>query len=76
MTLLDPVAGVCDAQDTTFAGVTGPSYEAIVIYKHTGTDATATLIAYIDTATGLPLVPSGSANTIVWSEGAFKIFRI
>ena len=35
------------------------SIEAIVIYVDTGTEATSPLVAFIDTATGLPITPNG-----------------
>lgn len=70
------VAGVADADDFTFTGVSGTTVEAIVIYKHTGVDATSPLIAYLDTATGLILTPSGGDVLIRWSSGANKIFKL
>lgn len=69
-------AGVADAADVTFTAVSGSSVEAIVIYKWTGSSATSRLIAYIDTATGLPFTPSGGNVTIVWDSGANKIFKL
>lgn len=51
--------GAADAADVTFTSVTGASIEAIVIYKDTGSEATSPLIAFIDTATGLPITPNG-----------------
>lgn len=59
--LLTPtiVGGTFDAADITFTAVTGDPSEALVIYQHTGTDGTSRLIAYIDTATGLPVTPNG-----------------
>ena len=51
--------GAADAADCTFTSVSGPSIEAIVIYSDTGTESTSPLIAYIDTATGLPITPNG-----------------
>lgn len=69
-------AGVADAADIVLSSVTGDQCEAIVIYKHTGVDATARLIAYIDTATGLPVTPNGGNITIVWDSGASKIFKL
>lgn len=70
------VAGVADAADVTFTALTGDVSEALVIYKDTGVEATSTLIAYIDTATGLPVTPSGSDVKVLWSDGADKIFRL
>lgn len=68
--------GVADAADTTFTAVSGDVSEAVVLYKHTGTEATSTLIAYIDTATGLPVTPNGGDITVTWSNGASKIFAL
>ena len=69
-------AGVADAADTTFTSVSGDTVEAIVLYKDTGDAATSPLIAYIDTATGLPLTPNGGDVTITWDNGANKIFKL
>ena len=78
------VGAVFDADDVTFtavaAGTGTPASntiaEAVVIYKHTGTPATSLLIAYIDTATGLPVTPNGGDIQIVWDSGANKIFKL
>ncbi len=71
-------SGVADAADVTFTAVTGASVEAIIIYKHTGVDATARLICYIDTASsGLPVTPNGGDITISWDNTAgLKIFKL
>jgi hypothetical protein len=69
-------AGVCDAADATFTLVSGDQSEAIVLYKDTGTPSTSPLIAYIDTATGLPITPSGGDIVIEWDNGANKIFKL
>lgn len=69
-------AGVADADDVTFSAVSGTTVEGIVIYKWTGSDATSRLIANIDTATGIPFVPSGGSVTITWDSGANKIFKL
>lgn len=69
-------AGVADAADVTFASVSGATVEAIVIYKDTGTESTSRLIAYIDTATGLPLTPNGGNVTIAFDNGTNKIFKL
>ena len=76
MTGKTAVAGVADAADVTLAAVTGDQSEAIVVYKHTGSDATAALIAFFDTATGLPVLPNGGNITIAWDNGANKIFKL
>lgn len=68
--------GAADAADCTFTSVTGASIEAIVIYKETGDEATSPLIAWIDTATGLPLTPNGGDVIVTWDNGTNKIFRV
>lgn len=70
------VDGVADADDKTLTAVTGDPSEALVIYQHTGTESTSRLIAYIDTATGLPVTPNGGDITIQWDSGANKIFKL
>lgn len=69
-------AGVCDANDLTFSAVTGDVSEAIVLYLHTGVESTSRLIAYIDSATGLPVTPNGGNITVAWDNGANKIFKL
>ena len=69
-------AGVADADDVTFSSVTGDQCEAIVIYKHTGVETTSRLIAYIDSATGLPVTPNGGDITVQFDSGASKIFKL
>lgn len=68
--------GVFDADDVTFSSVTGDPSEAVVLYKDTGSAATSPLIAYIDTATGLPVTPNGGDITVTWDSGADKIFKL
>lgn len=68
--------GVADAADVTLSSVSGDESEALVIYKDTGTEGTSALIAYIDTATGLPVTPNGGDINIVWDDGADKIFKL
>jgi hypothetical protein len=70
------VDGVFDAADTTLSAVTGDASEALVIYKSSGVEATSWLIAYIDTATGLPVTPNGGNIIVQWDNGANKIFRL
>jgi hypothetical protein len=78
LTLLDPVAGVCDANDITFTAVSaGGALEYIVIFRDDGVaDASSPLIALIDTATGLPVTPGGGNITVAWDDGANKIFKL
>jgi hypothetical protein len=68
--------GVADAADVTWSTVTGDPSEAIILYKHTGVESTSRLIAYIDTATGLPVTPNGGNIVAAWDNGANKIFKL
>lgn len=68
--------GVFDADDIVFSAVTGAQSEAVVLYVDTGSAATSNLIVYIDTATGLPVTPSGGNINVVWDNGTNKIFII
>ena len=70
--------GVFDADDATFSAVTGANCEALVLYHNdiqTGNSGSR-LIAYIDTATGLPILPNGGDITVRFSSGASKIFAL
>ena len=69
-------SGVADAANVTFTAVTGDACGAVVLYKDTTDAATSNLIAYIDTATGLPVTPNGGDITVQWDDGANKIFKL
>lgn len=71
-------SGVFDADDALFSTVTGANCEALVLY-HTdvqGGNTASRLIAYVDTATGLPILPNGGDITVRFSSGASKIFAL
>jgi hypothetical protein len=66
--------GAFDAADVTFTAVTGDVSEALIVYKDTGAAATSPLIAYIDTATGLPVTPNGGDIVVTWhASGIFSL---
>lgn len=71
-------SGVADAADTSLTALAAVACNALVIFKHTGADATARLIAYIDTVTsGLPVTPAaGGTVNITFNDGANKIFKL
>lgn len=69
-------AGTADADNVVLSAVTGDESEALVLYQHTGTDSTSRLIAYIDDAAGLPVLPNGGDIEIVWDDGADRIFTL
>jgi hypothetical protein len=70
--------GVFDAADTTLVATAAVACNALVVFQHTGVDATARVIAYIDTPTsGLPFTPSaGQTVNITFDNGANKIFKL
>jgi len=76
--------GVADAADSTFTAVaSGSAITGIAIYQASavtgGVDVAATaqrLIAWIDTATGLPVTPNGGDITVTWDNGTNKIFKL
>lgn len=75
--------GVFDAADPVFSSVSGANCEAVILYHNTGnaeTDgarqADSRLIAYFDTASGLPILPNGGDITVRFSDGASKIFAL
>jgi hypothetical protein len=68
--------GVFDADDVTFTGAAGDPCEALVLMKDTGDPATSPLIAYIDTATGLPIILNTGNVNVTWPSGASKIFAL
>lgn len=69
--------GIADAGDTSLTATAPSACGAIVLFKHTGADATARLICFIDIATGLPFTPAaGGTVNITWDNGANKIFKL
>lgn len=72
--------GVADAANITFTAVTNTpptdDVSAIILFKDTGTPSTSRLIAYIDTATGLPFDASGGDVTVAWDDGTNRIFKL
>jgi hypothetical protein len=70
--------GVADAADTSLVATAAAASNALIIFQHTGADATARLIAYIDTpSSGLPFTPAASQTVnIAWDNGANRIFKL
>lgn len=70
-------SGIADAADITLTATAAVACNALIIFKHTGADTSARLIAYIDTATGLPLTPATSATiSIAWANTTNRIFKL
>ena len=69
--------GVFDADDVVVSTVSGAQFESVVIYNDTpAAESGKHLIAYIDTATGLPFTPTGNNITVAWDNGANRIFKL
>ena len=72
--------GVADADDVTFPTVVaGDTVTSLIVYKHTGTEATSDLILFMDeTAAGAVINRLTDGNDIVvrWSNSATKIFKL
>jgi hypothetical protein len=69
--------GAFDAADTTFTSVGGTTpIGALVFFKDTGTESTSPLLAYVDTATGLPLTPNGGDIIVTYDSGPNKIWKV
>lgn len=71
-------AGVFDANDASLIATEAVACNAIILFQHTGNDATARLIAYIDTvSSGLPFTPAaGQTVNIKWDDGPNRIFKL
>jgi hypothetical protein len=72
-------AGVCDANDVTFSGLSGDDVTGIVVYHHTGVEGTSDLICHYDRlATGalIDFSPSGVDTSVRWNNGATKMFKL
>lgn len=71
-------SGVFDAADTTITATAAIACNALILFQHTGVDATARLIAYIDSPTsGLPFTPAAAqVVNVTWADTADKIFKL
>jgi hypothetical protein len=71
-------SGIADAADAVFSAVSGPTVGAVVVLASTATANASDwpMIAYIDTATGLPVGPNGGDITVQWDNTTNKIFKL
>lgn len=67
-------AGVFDAADTVFSTLSGDQSESLILFEDSGVEATSDLLAYWDTASGLPVTPTGANVTVVWSSSGIFTF--
>lgn len=66
--------GAIDFADFSFTAVTGDAADSLNFYYDTGTASTSPLIAYFDTATGLPVTPNGAdINVALNASGLYKL---
>lgn len=84
LTSIDVINGVFDAADVTFTTpATDANQHSLLIFQSSavggGADVATSsqrVIAWIDTGTGVPIVPAGGDITVVWDNGANKIFSL
>ena len=66
--------GVLDHADFAYtSALAGPACEAMILYSHTGSDASARLICYVDTIPGLPVTPNGTNINVTVSTFIFQL---
>ncbi len=64
-------AGVIDANDQTVTAVSGSAFTHVILFKQTGSDATAVLVAIFDVAS---FTPTGGDIAVIWNaSGLFSI---
>jgi len=66
--------GVFDAADTVFTALSGDPSESLIVFEDSGSEATSDLLAFWDTATGLPLTPNGGDVTVQWNASGIWRF--
>lgn len=73
------VAGAADSDDWTWTAVPadgGDDSDLVVVYKHTGVEATSKLLLAITEATGLPVIPNGGDISLIVNNNVHKLFRL
>lgn len=84
LTNIDVTNGVFDADDITFTTpATDANQHSLLVFQSSavggGSDVASSsqrVIAWIDTGTGVPIVPAGGDITVQWDSGANKIFSL
>lgn len=64
----------CDTVIYGSTGTPGSPIDALLLYQHTGVDATSRLIEWKDSFPGIPQVSNGGPASIVWSSFVFRAF--
>ncbi len=71
MTGITITNGVIDANDVTVTAVSGSAFTHVILFKQTGSDATAVLVAIFDVAS---FTPTGGDISVIWNaSGLFSI---
>ena len=84
LTSIDVTNGVLDAADVMFTTpATNANQHSLLIFQSSdeagGADVAASsqrVIAWIDTGTGVPIIPAGGDINVVWDSGPNKIFSL
>ena len=84
LTSIDVTNGVLDAADVMFTTpATNANQHSLLIFQSSdeagGADVAASsqrVIAWIDTGTGVPIIPAGGDINVVWDTGPNKIFSL
>lgn len=66
--------GVADAADTTITATGAVACNMLIVFKHTGSDATARLICSIDISAFTP--SASQVLNVAFDNGANKIFKL
>ena len=71
-------SGVIDIADFTVTPDTAQTVASYMIYQHTGTESTAALLFFLDSAkvSNLPLSTTGAGVSIVIDSGTFKFLSL
>lgn len=72
ISLQDAVGGLCKANNTTVSSVSGGTIAAVVVYLHTGTESTSTLLCCITERSNedpLEFPTNGGDVNIIWGGG-------
>lgn len=64
------------ADATTVFAVSGAQVSALIIYWQGVSEATSTLLTYLDTLAGLPYTPTGADVLLSWNNTTSGIFRL
>ena len=73
------VNGAADSDDWTWSSVPadgGDDSDLVVVYEHTGVEATSRLLLAITEATGLPVIPNGGDISLIVNNNVHRLFRL